>query len=83
MMMRRFLALWLPAILAKARYPAMPPKRCNLQNVPHAPEQGTRVAIALFGLVRSNCTMVRPWLDSLPLATCTLRFQVSCPSPPH
>ena len=29
-----------------------PPKRCGIQNVPHDPAQGTRVALALFGLVR-------------------------------
>ena len=33
-----------------------PPKRCGIQNVPHDPAQGTRVALALFGLVRNNAT---------------------------
>ena len=31
-------------------------KRCGIQNVPHDPAQGTRVALALFGLVRNNAT---------------------------
>ena len=33
-----------------------PPKRCGVQNVPHDPAQGTRVALALFGVVRNNAT---------------------------
>mgnify|MGYP002006187038 CR=1 FL=1 len=40
---------------APAREPA---PRCNLQNVKHDPAQGTRVAIALFGLLRSSSTTI-------------------------
>ena len=35
---------------------AEPPKRCFVQNVPHDPRDGTRIALALFGLVRNNAT---------------------------
>ena len=42
-------------VSAPAREPA---PRCNLQNVKHDPAQGTRVAIALFGLLRSSSTTI-------------------------
>lgn len=35
----------------------IPRQRCNLQNVAHDPETGTRIAIGLFGLLRYNSTM--------------------------
>jgi len=38
-------------------YDRLPPRRCGLQNVAHDPAAGTRVAIALFGLFRHNCTL--------------------------
>lgn len=51
------LAWWCDA--AAAPLPADVPgdPRCGLQNVPHDPAEGTRVAIALFGLFRHNCTL--------------------------
>ncbi|KAH8098352.1 hypothetical protein JL720_1294 [Aureococcus anophagefferens] len=42
---------------AAPTYVTIPPQRCGLQNVPHDPGRSTRIAVALFGLVRHNCTM--------------------------
>ena len=42
---------------AAPTYVTIPPQRCDLQNVPHDPGRSTRIAVALFGLVRHNCTM--------------------------
>lgn len=53
----RVRALLLAGLAYAVEYAQLPPRRCGLQNVPHDPNNGTRVAIALFGLVRHNCTM--------------------------
>ncbi|KAK7253552.1 hypothetical protein SO694_000011132 [Aureococcus anophagefferens] len=52
---RAGLLLWLlGAAAGNAREPA---PRCGVQNFPHDPQKTTRIAIALFGLLRSNSTM--------------------------
>lgn len=52
------LALWVAILGVATPTPTLPAApRCGLQNVAHDPAAGTRVAIALFGLVRHNCTM--------------------------